>query len=74
MKAFQAQSLDSIDDYKLVDLPTPEPKGGELRLAIKACGVGYVDALVALGRYQVKPPLPYVPGIEVAGVVDALGA
>jgi NADPH2:quinone reductase len=73
MKAFQAQSLDSIDDYKLVDLPSPEPTGGELRLAIKACGVGYVDALVALGRYQVKPPLPYVPGIEVAGVVDALG-
>ncbi|HWA30253.1 MAG TPA: NADPH:quinone oxidoreductase family protein [Rhizomicrobium sp.] len=73
MKAFQTQSLDSLDAYKYVDLPTPEPRGAEIRIAIKACGVGYVDALVGLGRYQVKPPLPYVPGIEIAGVVDATG-
>jgi NADPH2:quinone reductase len=74
MKAFQAQSLDSIDEYKLVDLPMPEPKAGEVRVAIKACGIGYFDALGATGRYQVKPPLPYIPGVEIAGVVDALGA
>ena len=38
-----------------------------------ACGVGYVDALVALGRYQVKPPLPHSPGQEASGWVEALG-
>jgi NADPH2:quinone reductase len=73
MKAFQAQSLDSIDEYKLVDLPMPEPKAGEIRVAIRACGIGYFDALAATGRYQVKPPVPYIPGVEIAGVVDALG-
>ena len=73
MKAIQAASLESIDAYRQVDLPTPEPGPGELRLAVAYCGVGYVDALVSLGRYQVKPPLPHVPGGEVAGVVEALG-
>ncbi|HEY8949349.1 MAG TPA: NADPH:quinone oxidoreductase family protein [Rhizomicrobium sp.] len=73
MKAFQTRSLNSLDDYAFVDLPTPEPKAGEVRVAIKACGVGYFDALVALGRYQVKPPVPYIPGIEICGVVDAVG-
>lgn len=73
MKAFQAASLESLDAYIYADLPMPEPKAGEIRVAIKACGVGYVDALVALGRYQVKPPLPYIPGIEISGVVDVAG-
>ncbi|MDF2234981.1 NADPH:quinone oxidoreductase family protein [Albimonas sp. CAU 1670] len=73
MKAIQAASLESIDAYGEVDLPTPRPGPGELRLRVACCGVGYVDALVSLGRYQVKPPLPHVPGGEVAGVVEALG-
>jgi len=73
VKALQAQALDSIDDYAEVDLPVPEPGPGQVRLRVRACGVGYVDALVSLGRYQVKPPLPHVPGSEVAGLVDALG-
>jgi NADPH2:quinone reductase len=73
MRALQAQALDSIDDYREVDLPTPQPGPGQVRLRVRACGVGYVDALVSLGRYQVKPALPHVPGGEVAGVIDALG-
>jgi len=73
MKALQASVLNSIDDYEEVDLPTPEPGPGEVRIKVAACGVGYVDALVSLGRYQVKPALPHVPGGEAGGVVDALG-
>lgn len=73
MKAVQAQALNSVADYHLVDLPTPEPGAGEVRVKVAACGVGYVDALVSLGRYQVKPPVPHIPGGEAAGVVDALG-
>jgi NADPH2:quinone reductase len=73
MKAVQAKQLTSIDDYHLVDLPIPEPGPGEVRVKIADCGVGYVDALVSLGRYQVKPPLPHVPGGEAGGLVDALG-
>lgn len=74
MKAIQAGDLSSIDSYKLVDLPVPLPGPGEVRIKVAACGVGYVDGLVALGRYQVKPALPHVPGGEVAGWIDAVGA
>jgi NADPH2:quinone reductase len=73
MRALQAKHLDSIDGYRVVDLPIPQPGPGEVRIKVAACGVGYVDALVSLGRYQVKPPLPHVPGGEAGGVVDALG-
>lgn len=73
MKAIQTADLSSIDNYSLVELPTPQPGEGEVRIKVAACGVGFVDALVALGRYQVKPSLPHVPGAEIGGLVDALG-
>jgi NADPH2:quinone reductase len=73
MKAVQTADLSSIDNYALVDLPPPQPGEGEIRIKVAACGVGFVDSLVALGRYQVKPPLPHVPGSEIGGLVDALG-
>lgn len=73
MKAIQTADLSSIDNYVPVDLPMPHPGEGEVRIKVAACGVGFVDALVALGRYQVKPPLPHVPGAEIGGVVEALG-
>lgn len=73
MKAVQTADLSSIDNYSPVDLPAPQPGEGEVRIRVAACGVGFVDALVALGRYQVKPSLPHVPGAEIGGLVDALG-
>lgn len=73
MRALQAQVLESVDDYAEVELPDPQPGPGQVRIRVRACGVGYVDALVSLGRYQVKPPLPHIPGGEVAGEIDALG-
>lgn len=73
MRALQAERLDSIDSYSVVDLPLPQPGREEARIKVAACGVGYVDALVSLGRYQVKPPLPHIPGGEVGGVIDAIG-
>lgn len=52
----------------------PGPPGpGEVRVAIRAAGISFVDVLTAAGEYQVKPPLPFVPGSECAGVVEALG-
>ena len=74
MKAIRAASVASLEEYAEVELPVPEPSPSEVRIKVAACGVGYVDALVALGRYQVKPPLPHVPGGEVSGWVDAVGA
>lgn len=74
MKIVQAHALDSLDDYAMVDAPLPQAGAGEVRIRVAACGVGYVEALRALGKYQVKPPLPYTPGNEFSGVVDQVGA
>ncbi len=73
MKAVVAEQLDSLESYHLVDVARPEPGPHEILIRVAACGVGYVDSLVALGRYQVKPPVPHTPGQEVAGRVEAVG-
>ena len=73
MRQIQASSLDSIADYRIVDAEPPVPEPGTVVVRVSVCGVGYVDALVSLGRYQVKPPLPHVPGQEVGGRVEAVG-
>ncbi len=49
------------------------PQPGEVRIAVEAAGIGYVDVLVGKGEYQLKPPLPFVLGTECAGVVEAVG-
>ena len=74
MRKIEAASLASIEDYRLVEVDAPRPGAGEVLVRVAACGLGYVDALVALGRYQVKPPLPHTPGQEVAGRVAEVGA
>ncbi|HWA59899.1 MAG TPA: NADPH:quinone oxidoreductase family protein [Caulobacteraceae bacterium] len=73
MRKVEARTLESIADYALVEAEVPQPGPGEVLVEVAACGVGYVDALVALGRYQVKPPLPHTPGQEAGGRVAALG-
>ncbi|MFJ4453153.1 NADPH:quinone oxidoreductase family protein [Pseudomonas sp. NPDC089392] len=73
MKRVETNNLESIDHYRMVHAPDPVPAAGELLLRIASCGLGYVDALESLGRYQVKPPLPHVPGQEVSGWVEAVG-
>ena len=61
------------ETYVLSDYDPGPPKAGELRVAIKAAGISYVDVLTAMGKYQFRPPLPFIPGSEYAGVVEALG-
>ncbi len=56
------------------ELPTPEPRDGEVRVAIRAASLNFPDLLIVQNRYQLKPPLPFVPGSEFAGVVEAVGA
>jgi len=73
MRLVEASNLDGIDSYRLVERAVPTPGPGEILVRVVTCSVGYVDALVALGRYQVKPPLPHTPGAEVAGVIAAVG-
>lgn len=73
MKRVETNSLDSLSNCKMVEVPDPTPGNGEVLIQIAACGVGYVDALESLGRYQVKPLLPHVPGQEVSGKIAAVG-
>src|SRR5512143_2791116 len=60
---------------RLVVEPAPDPlaRPGEVVIAVHAAGVTFVDALLVQGRYQIKPPLPFTPGGEVAGVIVAEG-
>lgn len=57
----------------LQDLPLPVPKPGEVRVAIKAASLNFPDLLMTEGKYQLKPELPFTLGMELAGVVDAVG-
>ncbi len=73
MKAIQCVEWGTPDKLKLVDIPAPEPKPGEVRLKVTAAGVNFPEALIVQRKYQVQPPLPFIPGTEVAGVIDKLG-
>ncbi len=68
MRALQLQRLDGPEGLALVDLPEPEA-GDQVLIDVVASGVSFPDLLLTRGQYQAKPPLPFVPGVEVAGVV-----
>jgi NADPH2:quinone reductase len=60
-------------DLKVSEAPDPKLLPGTLQVAVKAAGCNFFDLLMLQGRYQVKPPFPFVPGAELAGVVEAVG-
>jgi NADPH:quinone reductase len=71
MRAFVLSSFDTPP--AVTELPVPSPGNNEVRLRIHACGLNFADLLMARGEYQDTPVPPFVMGMEVAGVVDALG-
>jgi NADPH2:quinone reductase len=73
MRAIMAEKMGPPEDLAFAELAAPEPGPGEIAVGIKAAAVNYADLLVIEGKYQVRPPLPFVPGKEAAGVVRALG-
>lgn len=72
MLAYQIQSAG--EQAKLHELPVPAPAEGQIRVAIRACGLNFADLLMQKGTYQDTPAAPFTLGLEVAGVVDAIGA
>ncbi|HTN48103.1 MAG TPA: NADPH:quinone oxidoreductase family protein [Burkholderiaceae bacterium] len=74
MKAIQCVEWGMPDRLVLADVATPEPDTASVRVKVEAAGVNFPDALIVQKKYQVQPPLPFIPGTEVAGVVDAVGA
>ncbi|MCH6556175.1 MAG: alcohol dehydrogenase catalytic domain-containing protein, partial [Chloroflexi bacterium] len=70
MRAIRLTSLDGPEGLELAELPTPEDSG-RLVVEVHAAGVGFPDLLMTRGRYQFRPDPPFVPGIEMAGVVQS---
>ena len=73
MKAIVARSFAPIDRLEYADWPEPEATGSTVVIAAEAIGVNFPDGLIVQGLYQMKPPLPFVPGMEVAGRAVAVG-
>ncbi|MCJ7421817.1 NADPH:quinone oxidoreductase family protein [Sphingomicrobium astaxanthinifaciens] len=61
------------ETLRLEEVASPEPGPGEVRIAVKAAAINYPDLLIIQDLYQMKPPRPFAPGGEVAGVIDRLG-
>ena len=55
------------------DRPKPEPGPAEVLVRVRACGLNYRDMMLCQGRYQLKPALPFVPGMDLAGEVAGVG-
>ena len=73
MKAVLCKAFGPPETLVVEDLPSPSPGDGEVVVTVHACGVNLPDSLVIAGKYQLKPPLPFSPGGEVAGTIKAVG-
>lgn len=73
MHAWLCENPVGVDALSWKELPTPSPKPGEVLIEIKAASLNFPDLLIVQNKYQMKPPLPFVPGSEYAGVVAAVG-
>jgi threonine dehydrogenase-like Zn-dependent dehydrogenase len=69
MRAVICKELGPLENLSLEEVPTPPLLNGNVRLRVLASGVNYVDGLLIQGKYQIKPPTPFIPGMEVVGEV-----
>ena len=74
MKAALCKTLDGPEQIIIEDIPEPTPKAGQVLVRVKAVGLNFADTLMTRGKYQFKPDLPFSPGAEIAGVVEAVGS
>jgi NADPH:quinone reductase len=73
MKALRCNAFGPIDTLRVEELPSPTPAAGQVLVDVHAASINYPDTLIVQGLYQVKPPLPFTPGAELAGVITAVG-
>ena len=73
MKALYCRTFGPETDLTVEEIDSPVPSGGEVLVSVQAAGLNFPDLLCVRGEYQFKPPLPFVPGSEGAGVVTAVG-
>ncbi len=72
MRAVVCDEYGPFENMTVKDLPTPNLAPGEVLIDVKAAGVSFAQSLTVAGKYQVKPALPFIPGVEIAGVVSAV--
>ena len=73
-KIVVCRELGPPESLRLEEIPSASLKPGEVRVAIRAAGINFPDVLMVAGEYQLKPPLPFTPGVEAAGDVVEVGA
>jgi NADPH2:quinone reductase len=73
MKAIVVHAFGGPEVLKFEDVPTPAPQAGQVLVRVHAAGVNPYDTYMRAGTYAIKPPLPYTPGSDAAGVVEAVG-
>ena len=73
MKALILRKFNGLDDLSYEDVPVPEPTAGTVRIKVDACGLNFADLLMTKGTYQQIPDLPFAPGMEICGQIDAVG-
>ena len=73
MHAWLCENPTGVEALTWKELPTPEPKAGEVLIQIQAASLNFPDLLIVQNKYQMKPELPFVPGSEYAGVIQAVG-
>lgn len=73
MKAVICEAFGAPDSLKYANIDSPTVRKGEVKIAVKACGVNFPDVLLVQGLYQLKPPFPFSPGLEVAGDIIEIG-
>lgn len=73
MRAVRCHAYGDLGNLVVEELPTPEPGPGQVLVEVHAVGINFADGLMVLGQYQEKPPVPFTPGLEAAGVVAACG-
>jgi len=74
MRAVLCKEWGGPEKLVVEDVPSPQIRPGTVKLAVHAAGINFLDTLIIAGQYQVKPPLPFTPGAEAAGIVTEVGA
>jgi len=73
MHAWLCTQPTGVEALAWTEQPTPAPEPGQVLIAIKAASLNFPDLLIVQNKYQIKPPLPFVPGSEYAGTIEAVG-
>jgi len=73
MKAIRVPQFGGPEVLKLEEIPTPKPNDGQVLVRVRAAGVNPYDTYMCAGTYAIKPQLPYTPGSDAAGTVEAVG-